>query len=86
MEMGIHTKLIPTFFNGLVKVCNQYNIQLFATTHSLEELDGMLKATERDYSQLSVYRLETANDQKQPKHFLGEKLKVLRYELGQDVC
>ncbi|WP_342559408.1 AAA family ATPase [Metasolibacillus sp. FSL K6-0083] len=83
IETGIHTKLIPTFFTWLAEICNQYNIQLFATTHSLEALDGMLKAAEADYNQLSVYRL--GEDKKKLKYFSGERLKVLRYELGQDV-
>ncbi|MCS1393880.1 MULTISPECIES: AAA family ATPase [Lysinibacillus] len=85
IETGIHTKMIPVFFTWLAQICYKHDVQLFATTHSLEALDGMLKATEGDSNQLSVYRLGEANNKKQVKYFSGEKLKVLRYELGQDV-
>lgn len=85
IETGIHTKLIPVFFTWLSEICAKYDVQLFATTHSLEALDGMLKASERDFNQLSVYRLGAAEKRNQIKYFSGEKLKVLRYELGQDV-
>lgn len=85
IETGIHTKLIPVFFTWLTEICSLYDVQLFATTHSLEALDGMLKANGKDFSQLSVYRIGPAGEKRQVKYFSGEKLNVLRHELGQDV-
>ncbi|MGN7479620.1 AAA family ATPase [Solibacillus silvestris] len=85
IETGIHTKLIPVFFSWLTEICKEHNVQLFATTHSLEALDGMLKANAENTEHLSVYRMGMANDKSQIKYFSGENLKVLRYELGQDV-
>lgn len=85
IETGIHTKLIPVFFSWLSEICKKHDVQLFATTHSLEALDGMLRANVESTEHLSVYRMGMSNDKNQIKYFSGESLKVLRYELGQDV-
>ncbi|WOV85026.1 ATP-binding protein [Sporosarcina jeotgali] len=85
LETGIHTKLLPTFFKWVIQMCKDYNVQIIATTHSLEALDGMLQANSNDVNRLTVYRLESDEEKTKIRHFTGDQLKKLRYTLGQDV-
>lgn len=85
IETGIHTKIIPKFFEWLMDMCKLFNVQIFATTHSLEALDGMLLANQAHLERLSVYRLEDSDNGLAIRHFSGEKLNKLRNVLGQDV-
>lgn len=85
IETGIHTKIIPIFFEWITEMCQAYEVQIFATTHSLEALDGMLQANQNHLNRLSVYRLEGLGSQMSIRHFSGEKLDKLRNILGQDV-
>ena len=42
IETAIHVKYYDDIFKFVIKACMQFNIQLFATTHSSEALDGFL--------------------------------------------
>lgn len=83
IETAIHISALEDIFRWLVQVCKQYNIQLFATTHSLEAVDAILKAVSEDSDDLVAYRLAPSN---QPvKRFAGDLLYRIRYERGLDV-
>lgn len=82
IETGIHTKIIPKFFEWLMDMCKLFNVQIFATTHSLEALDGMLLANQAHLDRLAVYRLEEYDEKLSIRHFSGEKLNKLSNVLG----
>lgn len=83
IETAIHISALEDIFRWLVQVCKQYNVQLFATTHSLEAVDAILKAASEDSDDLAAYRLAPSN---QPvKRFAGDLLYRIRYERGLDV-
>jgi len=83
IETAIHISALEDIFKWLVQVCKQYNIQLFATTHSLEAVDAILKAVSENSDDLVAYRLAPSN---QPvKRFAGDLLYRIRYERGLDV-
>ena len=44
LEIAVHTRMLEKTFNWLVEFCCQYNVQLFATTHSLEAVDAIIDA------------------------------------------
>ncbi|MFM7364431.1 MAG: AAA family ATPase, partial [Cuspidothrix sp.] len=69
LESTIHTEALQNSFQWLVKWCTEMDVQLFATTHSLEAVDALLEVTESD-SDLVLYRLE-------PKE---GKTKVVRHD------
>jgi AAA15 family ATPase/GTPase len=85
IETAIHAKLFERFFGWLVSLCKEYNVQLFATTHSLETIDAILAADKESLEDLMAYRLEASEDATYVKKFSGQDLFDLRYELGQDV-
>lgn len=85
IETGIHTSLIPEFIKWITELCNKYQVQLFATTHSLEAVDGILKARLDHLENLSFYRILKEKDNTKIKYFSGNKIKNIRYDFGQDI-
>jgi len=85
LEVGIHTSALQTVFTWLVEACRDYNIQLFATTHSLEALDAVLATVPNDSDEIVSYRLPNPITGGQLKRFGGNLLQRLRYERGLDV-
>jgi len=83
LEVGIHISALQTVFTWLVEACREYNVQLFATTHSLEALDAMLVPDDSD--EIVSYRLPNPITGGQLKRFGGNLLHRLRYERGLDV-
>ena len=60
------------------------NVQLFATTHSLETVDAMLDASDSE-TDLVLYRLEKRESQTKAIRLDRETLHIVRDELGQEV-
>ena len=84
LESTIHTEALQNSFQWLVKWCKELNVQLFATTHSLEAVDALLAVTE-DVSDLVLYRLEPKENCTKVIRHDWSRLKRLREELGQEV-
>lgn len=81
IEIGIHTSLLTQVMKWLVSICDEQNIQLFITTHSLETVDAIIEAFEQEASPVVLYRLEN----QQVKRLGGEDLKNIRTTFGMDV-
>lgn len=84
LESTIHTEALQNSFRWLVKWCKEMDVQLFATTHSLEAVDALLDVTEHE-SDLVLYRLEQKEQQTRVVRHDWSRLKRLREELGQEV-
>lgn len=52
IETAIHVKYYDDIFKFVIKACMQFNIQLFATTHSSEAVDGFLATQEYEQNEL----------------------------------
>jgi predicted ATP-dependent endonuclease of OLD family len=81
LESTIHTEALQNSFSWLVKWCKEMDVQLFATTHSLEAVDALLEVTEHE-SDLVLYRLEPKEMQTRVVRHDWDRLKRLREELG----
>ena len=84
LEIAIHTRALEKTFDWLIKSCVQNNIQLFATTHSLETVDAILKVS-GDTVDLVAYRLEEGENQTAVTRFDVSLLKRLREVLGLEI-
>ena len=84
LESTIHTEALQSSFQWLVKWCTEMDVQLFATTHSLEAVDALLEVTESD-SDLVLYRLEPKEGKTKVVRHDGHRLRRLREKLGQEV-
>jgi hypothetical protein len=60
------------------------DIQLFATTHSLEAVDALIAGTTIE-SDLVLYRIEPKSGQTRVIRHAWDRLKRLREDLGQEV-
>ena len=62
IENGIFSESLPLIWKGLLAVCEQQNVQIFATTHSREcVMAAHTAAEERGKDELSVQRLQIVN-------------------------
>ena len=85
LEIAVHTRMLEKTFNWLVEFCCKYNVQLFATTHSLETIDAIIEICKGEEIDLVGYRLQKGDVQTTTKRFDKEYLTQLREELGVDV-
>lgn len=84
LEATIHTEALQDSFKWLVHSCKELDVQLFATTHSLEAVDVLLEVTESE-SDLVLHRLEPKETHTRVVRHDWNRLKLLREELGQEV-
>jgi AAA domain, putative AbiEii toxin, Type IV TA system/AAA ATPase domain len=84
LETSIHTEALEKTFEWLVKACIDNNVQLLATTHSLEALDVATEVS-RESADLVVYRLQQEKEQTIAKRFDKATVLYLREELGQEL-
>ena len=85
IETAIHISVLGEVFTWLVGACKQRNVQLFATTHSLEALDAILAAGKDHPDEMVAYRFPDPARPGPPKRYAGDQLHRLRYERGLDV-
>lgn len=83
IETAIHISVLKEVYQWLFKACEKNNVQLFATTHSLEAVDALLTTQSAPYAGLVAYRLGQPG--KPAKRYSGELLNRLRNERGLDV-
>lgn len=84
LETAIHTKALEKTFGWLVNACVSNNVQLFATTHSLEAVDAILDAA-RNQADFVVYRLQQDEERTTAVRFDKEMVVRLREELGMEI-
>ncbi len=86
IETAIHTDALQNSFLWLVRWCQEMNIQLFATTHSLEAVDSLLSATKSiSTHDLVLYRLEKEDNKSFVVRLDQERLQRIRNNLGLEV-
>jgi energy-coupling factor transporter ATP-binding protein EcfA2 len=86
LEISLHTQALQNSFAWLVKTCLEHNIQLVATTHSLETLDTLLEVSkEQQQGSLVVHRLEQQKNQTSVTKLDEPLLTRLREEMGLEV-
>ena len=82
LETAIHASVLGPIFAWLLMACRRFNVQLFATTHSLEAVDAVLGACEKEQlSEVVAYRLSADR----VKRFSGELLHGMRTDMGLDI-
>jgi hypothetical protein len=84
LEATIHTEALQTSFQWLSKWSKEMNVQIFATTHSLEAIDSLLAVNDESLD-LVLYRLEPKENQMKVVRHDWSRLKRLRENLGMEV-
>ncbi len=84
IETAIHKDALMEVFQWLVRAAGRYNVQLFATTHSLEAVDALV-STKEHRDEVVAFRLPPPGSDRPPARFPGQALYEMRYEGGKEV-
>ncbi|MGK7900743.1 MAG: ATP/GTP-binding protein [Hormoscilla sp.] len=84
LETAIHTEVLKPSFSWLVQWCQQMDVQLFATTHSLETVDELLSAS-KIAPDLVLYRLYPRESRTKLLRIDRDRLQRVRQDLGMEV-
>lgn len=84
VEVGIHTEALPKVFKWLADAARQLQVQVFATTHSLEVVDALLAAGLNE-DELAAFKVQQTDERTECKRFSATSLKRLRFERGLDI-
>jgi ABC-type Na+ transport system ATPase subunit NatA len=83
IESALHVSVLDTLYPWLVEACAEYNVQLFATTHSLEAVDAIAKLDKSINGGLSAYHLSDNTDE--IRRYTGGMLHRLVHQRGLDI-
>jgi energy-coupling factor transporter ATP-binding protein EcfA2 len=84
VEVGIHTEALAKVFKWLSDAARQLQVQVFATTHSLEVVDALLAAGLNE-DELAAFKVQQTDERTECKRFSATSLKRLRFERGLDI-
>lgn len=84
IETGIHINALQRVFSWLTAAAKRLDVQIVATTHSLEAVDAILAAQIEEPSSLVAFQLPSIGEGT-VKRFEGEVLDNLRFERGLDI-
>lgn len=84
IESAIHVSALPKVFHWLVAACKKFDVQLIATTHSLEAVDAVIEGMEVA-SDLVAYRLESNDGKIAANRIAGDLLRRIRFDRGLEV-
>lgn len=86
VETAIHKDALAKFFDWLFEAAKYFQVQVFATTHSLEAIDAILSVSLKQPDQLVAFQLPDRDSKiKEVKRFSGDILESLRFDQGIDV-
>lgn len=85
VETGIHTTALERVFAWLTPLARELDVQVIATTHSLEAVDAVMASVGESVDDLATYRLEQREDKTRVKRIAGDVLHRLRFDRGMDV-
>lgn len=85
IEAGIHVGALQRVFHWLRRAAVELDVQIFATTHSLEAVDAMFDVDSEDPGAPVVHHLDQTEHETQVKRIGSDLLLRLRRERGLDV-
>jgi predicted ATPase len=84
-ETALHVHAQDKFFAGLHQLCEELNVQVFMTTHSLDAVDSVLRAVGNHSESVVGFHLDKADGVRTLKRFSGDMMERLRFERGLDI-
>ena len=85
VETGIHVSALGRVFAWLAKAARDLEVQVVATTHSLEAVDAIAQSAVDQIDDVVTFHLDQAVRETKVKRIAGELLLRLRRERGLDV-
>ncbi|SCX34549.1 AAA family ATPase [Agrobacterium rosae] len=85
IEAALHVSALDRVYRWLSNAVETYNVQVFATTHSLEAIDAIIKAkSPAEHSDLSGYNI-APSEKENVKRYTGGMLHRLVHQRGLDI-
>jgi ABC-type Na+ transport system ATPase subunit NatA len=84
-ETALHVHAQDRFFLGLHELCDQLNIQVFITTHSLDTVDAILRASRDRAAEVVGYHLAEDDGVRSIKRHSEDFLARIRFQRGVDI-
>ena len=85
IETGLHVSALPRVLGWLIAMAERSDIQVVATTHSLEAVDALLAGTVEPHRNLVAFHLDQTPENTWARRFDQDLLLRLRHERGLDV-
>ncbi len=85
VESAIHVRALGRVFEWLGKACEQFDVQLFVSTHSLEAIDALLGPDEQSAGRIVGFHLPTQPATGEVTRYDGPLLARIVRERGLDV-
>jgi predicted ATPase len=85
IESAIHVKALAGVFTWLTNACEQFDVQLFASTHSLEALESLLGDDAQTAARVVGFHLPNRSTGAAATRYEGELLARLVRDRGLDV-
>lgn len=82
VETALHYSIQAPFFKALRKIAASLEVQIFATTHSLDAVDGIISSMRDDLEDLAAFHLPDQGSGKALRRLSGDMMKRLRFERG----
>ena len=80
LETGVHVSVLERLCRWVARVSAQMNVQVVATTQSLEAIDAMARATAGGYRELVAFHLDQTAEETRVKRMEADLLVRLRSE------
>ena len=78
IENGLHHLVLPKLWRQVQAMTGEFDVQIFATTHSRECIDAALDTFMDDHDQLAVHALSRHGDKVRAVTYCGETLEAAR--------
>lgn len=85
LETGIHKDALRRVGSWLLQAAEEFNVQVFLTTHSGEAIDAVLQGADNKLDDITVFRLEHFRERIYAKKYDGHKLYKIRNNQGLDI-
>jgi len=85
LESALHVSVLDSVLSVLQWATEKYNVQVFATTHSLEAVDSVCRAFAGSLEPLVGYRLSRNGGAVLAKRHPGQFINDIRFERGLDI-
>jgi AAA domain, putative AbiEii toxin, Type IV TA system len=85
LESALHVSVLDSVLEILKWAAERYNVQVFATTHSLEAVDAVCRSFASDLDKVAGFRLARADGRAVAKRYPGKFLHDIRFERGLDI-
>lgn len=83
MENGLYKSKVKDIYKVLIKTISEKNVQIFATTHSLEAIEALVDGAEEYLDDVSVFKISDFEGDYYIDEYRGEEVKEF-LEIGGD--